>query len=56
MKRHIPLDNLCSIYDRRPDVCYHHDYPCDICPIGSQKRPEEYERIKKLLIERRKEK
>jgi len=50
--QYLTVDNLCSIYDRRPDVCYKHNYPSRICPIGAQKRPEEYERIKALLIEK----
>ena len=29
-------DNLCLVYDKpeRPTVCYKHDYPCAVCPIG----------------------
>jgi hypothetical protein len=28
--------NLCSIYDKpeRPMLCYKHDYPASVCPIG----------------------
>jgi hypothetical protein len=31
--------NLCSIYykSERPMVCYKHDYPADVCPIGLTK-------------------
>jgi len=29
-------DNLCKIWDKpeRPKVCWKHDYPASMCPIG----------------------
>lgn len=35
--QHLSEDNLCQIYANRPYVCYKHDYPSDVCPIGIQK-------------------
>ena len=35
--QYLTEENLCSIYDKRPDVCYKHDYPFRVCPIGYEK-------------------
>jgi hypothetical protein len=34
--QYLSNENLCLIYDspKRPDVCYRHDYPANVCPIG----------------------
>ena len=40
--QHLTEENLCSIYDKpeRPMVCYKHDYPASVCPIGLQNQKE----------------
>lgn len=40
---HLTEDNLCELWDKpeRPKVCYDHDYPTSICPIGLQRRANE---------------
>lgn len=34
--QHLTEDNLCAIYytNERPSVCYKHDFPSMVCPIG----------------------
>lgn len=34
--KYLTKDNLCSIWDKpeRPMICYKHDYPASVCPIG----------------------
>ena len=37
--QHLTAENLCKLWgqENRPEVCRKHDYPADICPIGTQK-------------------
>ena len=34
--KHLTEDSLCAIWDKpeRPTICYKHDYPARVCPIG----------------------
>ena len=37
--QHLTSENKCDIWDKpeRPNICWKHDYPASVCPIGLQK-------------------
>ena len=36
--KYLTDDNKCSVWDKpeRPDICWRHDFPSMVCPIGTE--------------------